>query len=424
MQSYNIFDSFLQQFKIAIHERGRSIARENLNIFFYNCRKFYSIIEHNVKQGIFALKILVRMIAVLPINKDNIIIGSEAGRQFASIVLNTLSKNLETVWPTITNEEWPSFREGLVTLCCVKLLHSQKSENPEENAVHILSMIPNDGQKQEIATHLLNLLSNLQCTLAENQEVALYALAGEQHLTVEHLELANSLETYISYLDQLMMVYQGNTNELEEKIQTQLNKLLKQKRFAVKFTDIQFVLNYMKKPLNENETATKQIQFILETNDAVRNAIGEYLNGINYHISLDEFPFIREILFRSYNQYILHNINRQQYLSRMLSRRDNQTDESFIVWFQYFLCEPDSDWVNYQILLGQWTECFVHNQDLFSKIIKQMDMLIARWANVAPQNAERSAIFIKHMVEQCLRQSRNQRFYIVTFIRMFFSLFI
>jgi hypothetical protein len=132
------------------------------------------------------------------------------------------------------------------------------------------------------------------------------------------------------------------------------------------------------------------------------------LNEKNYHISLDEFPFICEIIFRSYNQYILHNIDRQQYLSRMLNRRDGQTLEYFTIWFQNFLCEPNSDWIDYQILLNQWTQCFVGNQDIFSKIIKQMDTLIERWKNAASKDSQRSNFFIKHMVGQCFRQGRNQ----------------
>jgi hypothetical protein len=168
----------------------------------------------------------------------------------------------------------------------------------------------------------------------------------------------------------------------------------------------------MKTPSNEmkndtNEAATKRIQFIFETNDTIRNTIGKCLNEKNYHISMEEFSFIREIIFRSYNQYILHNIDRQQYLSRMLSRRDDQTIDHFIIWFQYFLCESNPDWMNYQILLSQWTECIVYNQDLFSNIIKQMDMLIELWTKVAPKDSQRSTCFIKHIVGQCFRQGRN-----------------
>lgn len=421
MQSPEMFDSFLQQFNYAIQERHRSIARENLNQFFINCRKFYSTIEASLRQDIFALKILVRMTAVLPINKDNMIIGSEAGRQFASLILNNLSNKLEAVWPTIKEAEWPSFREGLVTLSCIKLLHLHESEEVKENTTKLLASIPIEEKKQEIVLCLLNLIRNLQCTLPENQEAALYSLVGKQHLTLEHLELANSIETYISYLAQVLIGHQGDVNELERQIHDQLNKLFKENRFVIKSTDIQFLLNYMKSPSNENEVTTKQIKFILETNNALRNAIGIYLNSKNYDITLDELPFIHEIIFRSYNQYILHNINRPEYLSRSLSRRDDRTAEFFTVWFRYFLCEPNEDWVNYKLLLGQWTECFVYNQDLFSSIIQQFDILIGQWINAGSSDAERLSFFIKHMVQQCLRQSKVPDLYIFSLLNLLFT---
>jgi hypothetical protein len=108
------------------------------------------------------------------------------------------------------------------------------SEKAANDTLNILSMIPKEEKKQETAMKLLNLLSDLQCTLPEKQEVALYALVGENHLTLEHLELATSLETYVSYLIQLVIAYQGDVNELEQKIQRQLDKLLKEKRFRSK----------------------------------------------------------------------------------------------------------------------------------------------------------------------------------------------
>jgi hypothetical protein len=234
MKSYEMFDSFLEQFIIAKGERGKGLSREYLNIFFQLCRKYYSTIEHNVKQDVPALKSLIRMIALLPINKENMLIGSEAARQFASIVLKTLSERLPAVWTTIVDTEWPSFCEGLVTLCCFKILHNQESEKETNDSFDLISMIPDEVRRQETAMKLLNLLGDLQCILSRKQEVTLYTLVGQDHLTLEHLELAASLETYISYLTQLVIAHQGEDNQLEEKIQIQLSKLFRENRLRSK----------------------------------------------------------------------------------------------------------------------------------------------------------------------------------------------
>jgi hypothetical protein len=231
MKSYDMFDSFLEQFTTAIVERRRRLSREIFNLFFQLCRKYLSTIEHIVKQDPFALKILIRMVTPLPIDQENMLIGSEAAQLFASIVLRILSENLQTVWTTIVDTEWASFRDGLVTLCCIKILYGQETEKEAYDSVNLIAMIPEETRRQETATKLLDLLSDLRRTLPENQEVALYALVGPEHLTLEHLKLAASLETYISYLTQLMISNQVDDKQLDEKIQIQLDKLLKENHF-------------------------------------------------------------------------------------------------------------------------------------------------------------------------------------------------
>jgi hypothetical protein len=108
-----MFDSFFEQFSTAIEKGQRSMSSENLNLFFFSSRQFYSTIESNIKQDTTALKYLIRMIALVPINKENMIIGSnEAARMFASATLNILLEQLNPVWTTIIDTEWSSFREG------------------------------------------------------------------------------------------------------------------------------------------------------------------------------------------------------------------------------------------------------------------------------------------------------------------------
>lgn len=182
----------------------------------------------------------------------------------------------------------------------------------------------------------------------------------------------------------------------------------------MKLADIRFILKYMKTDTKEvssdiNEAVTKRVQFIFETNGTVGEKIKRCLNENNYHISSDEFSLIRDIIFRFYNPILLYGIDRQEYLSRMLSRRDDRKTDYFIVWFQYFLCEVNADWMDYQTLLHQWTECFIQKQELFSNIIKKIDMLIEHWKKAAPNDNKRSTFFVTHMVTQCFRQGRNTR---------------
>ncbi|CAF4832905.1 unnamed protein product [Rotaria socialis] len=94
-------------------------------------------------------------------------------------------------------------------------------------------------------------------------------LIDRDHLILEHLEVTASLETYISYLTQLATDHQEDDNQFKEKIQTQLNRLLRENRFRIELEDMAFVLNYMKPQTNKgtddiNEATVQRIQCILE----------------------------------------------------------------------------------------------------------------------------------------------------------------
>ncbi|CAF5025267.1 unnamed protein product, partial [Rotaria sp. Silwood1] len=128
-----------------------------------------------------------------------------------------------------------------------------------------------------------------------------------------------------------------------------------------------------------------------------------YLNEKNFHISIDEIPSIYAIIFRYFNPFLLPHIDRQQYILRTISRREDRTTDYFIEWFKHFLCQSNPDWMHYDELLYHWTECFVHNTYLFDDIIKQTDKLIELWTKVEPANDQRSGFFVEHIVKECFR---------------------
>ncbi|CAF4183121.1 unnamed protein product [Rotaria sordida] len=80
-------------------------------------------------------------------------------------------------------------------------------------------MISDEKRQQETTSKLLSLLSELRWTPKRDQETALYKLIGQDQLTLEHLDVAASLETYISYLTQLVIAHPKDDSQLEERIQ-------------------------------------------------------------------------------------------------------------------------------------------------------------------------------------------------------------
>ena len=183
----------------------------------------------------------------------------------------------------------------------------------------------------------------------------------------------------------------------------------------VELTDILFILQYLKTKTNEvhddlGGSVTDRIQFILQTNGTLRAMVSTRLAEKNANIVPDEFPLIRDIIFHYHNAYILHYVNLQQYLSRMLTNQNEQKPDYFISWFQFFLCESNPTWMNYQNMLREWTDCFVYKPNFFSRIIEQIDTLIEIWDKVAPQDRQRSHFFTEDMVSQCLGQGKNDHF--------------
>ncbi|CAF1035564.1 unnamed protein product [Rotaria sordida] len=357
------------------------------------------------RQDLDALELIIRMIGFLSINQENIIIGSVASL-FASIILRNLSDKLDVILPTIYENIWASFCQGLVKLISIKIFN-RENENETNNTIDLLSRMPEGKQREDVALKLLNLFCHLRCKLPRNEVMILYTLVKSNDFSLKYLELAVSVETYIDYLSYFLKIHEDNANDFKDNIKDQLDVLLESNHLPINLSDITCILTYLKQQTDDK--SIQLIQSIFQTNDTLRNKIEPYLYGRNYNISLCEFSLIRDILFRSYHSYLLHNIDRQNYLFRTLFRRNDRATDYFLCWFEYFLCETDDNWIDYQVLTRQWTECFISDQKIFPEIMEKVDSLIDLWIKVAPNKDQRSNFFVTHMVIQCFRQAfQNQ----------------
>lgn len=167
-------------------------------------------------------------------------------------------------------------------------------------------------------------------------------------------------------------------------------------------TSIAYILNYLQE--KSSDESVLFVQSIFRTNDTLRMKIQTYLEGRNAYIPVEEFDHVRDILIRSYDSFLLHNVHRYQYISNMLKRRGQFTCQYLYRWFECFLCETDEVWINYEELTRQWTQCFVHDKNIFPEIIEKIDSLVELWTKAAPNNEQRLTFFLNHMVAQCLQQ--------------------
>jgi hypothetical protein len=172
------------------------------------------------------------MFSSLPLNAENMNIEMEAANYLASSVLEILFEKFDVIINTTDENEWPSFRKGLVTLCCIQL-HCQKLKMRTIDPICLLLLMPQEGiRRQETVIDLLNSLCKLKSTLPNNQTTALIGLVGLDQLTLQYLELVTSLETYISYLTQFIICHQPVDNQLTDEITNHLDKLFRENRFS------------------------------------------------------------------------------------------------------------------------------------------------------------------------------------------------
>ena len=234
MKIFEAYNAFLEQFKFGITNKNRTISRENLKTFFRLSKKHYPSIETIVQNDTMALKILVRMFSCLPISAENMISGTEVTKYFASTVFKNVSNNFDVILNSIKDDEWPSFREGFITLFCIQI-HFRTPLEETINPITLLSMIPEDGpRRQETTISLIRLLSQLQFSLSTEQTIELIVLVGPNELTLEHLEIATSLEIYITYLTQFLMGQKQIDEQLMEKISEHFDKFIREQRFSSK----------------------------------------------------------------------------------------------------------------------------------------------------------------------------------------------
>ncbi|CAF4618689.1 unnamed protein product [Rotaria sp. Silwood2] len=345
------------------------------------------------------------MFGLLSINQENLIID-RISAIFASTILDILSNKLDEVLTIIDENDWIYFSQGLVALICVKLI-DHRNENETCNTTDLIARMPEGEQRDNAAFVLLDLFYQLQRRLPKNKVMELYRLVKPDQFALDYLELAVSLETYIDYLIYLLKIRQDTSDDMKDDIKNQLDKLLAKNHFSITLFDIGFILNYVKEKTDDK--SMQLIQSIFQTNNTLQSKIKLELSRRNYNISSNEFSLIHDIIIHLYNSYLLYNINRLQYLTRILNSRYDRTSSYFLAWFKYFLCGTDEDWLIYKELTRQWTECFANDQKILYEILENIDSLIDLWTKASLNNNQESNFFVTYMVAQCFRQAKEQK---------------
>ena len=191
---YNIFDILVEQFQDKIIQRPQFLTSLELVDFFQGCSLHMNYALALSVDNFIANKILLRMIGVLPIEKKNFDLRKRELKNFIAPVLDFVRDNYMAILETVSVEHWLLFRNGLVICLLFDLLTEQK------DTIKLVHAIPDVDQKQNLATALLKKLEEFQKPILGLDWSSIFPLVDPNDLSLNSLELTQSMETYITSL--------------------------------------------------------------------------------------------------------------------------------------------------------------------------------------------------------------------------------
>ena len=180
---------------------------------------------------------------------------------------------------------------------------------------------------------------------------------------------------------------------------------------------ILFLLNFLQvKPSKNNPIDCQTLQIlhsVIECNDKLPIKIHYVLNTIS--VSTENCNDIQNILRFNSISPLVFNIQKSDFLMNLLDRRSSSSSVFYEKWFLCFLIPneqelhtitTDRECVEYQQLLRSWTNCFMHDRDMFLAMMMKIDIFIAAFpADVI--NSQYLLHFIHHMVNLCFQEGNT-----------------
>lgn len=233
-KKFPIYDSFLNQFQSFQCESIENLSREMLKMFFQLCDKYYQMIKSIVENELEALKILIRMLSVVPISEENMAISIIDVQIFVSALFQIVLIHFEELLTSVRDNEWSSFCQGLIHLFAIQLYYQNANKQIINPIVLLSKMSDSDSRKEEMTVGLVDLLVSLCVSLPVDQSKDLIESIDENYLTLQHLELASSWDIYINFLTRFVICHMEIDDELKENIDTHLDDILNRNRFPSK----------------------------------------------------------------------------------------------------------------------------------------------------------------------------------------------
>ena len=162
------------------------------------------------------IKIFLRMLSILPINKENFLIDNTSLNSLASELYDYIKMHLDELLKTTGNNEWLEFVQGLIIFMSAQMLGTQIIFN----TFSLLDqMINYQDKRQLIGNLLLKRIVELQMPIKNDNWANLFPLITDKRLLHNCLDLVTTLDDYL-----IVLQYIIRTNSINEQMQMELTK--------------------------------------------------------------------------------------------------------------------------------------------------------------------------------------------------------
>jgi hypothetical protein len=211
------FDCFIHQFRNEFNSNDtRKLTQHQLNMFFYVSYTYLPQINSYLKADKNAVKIILRIFGILPIDKENFKIDNKSLGSLASELYDYIKIHLDDLLTTTDQNDWLEFIQGLSLFMTAQMLGNQTIFN----TFILLEQMINHREKQElIANLLLKRIVELQMPIKNDSWINLLPLVTDKYLLYNCLDLVASLDDYL-----VLLQYIIKHNSVNEQMQVELTK--------------------------------------------------------------------------------------------------------------------------------------------------------------------------------------------------------
>lgn len=352
IQTYDLFNVLTDQFQIYLSRTNYSFSKHNFNDIFEICDQYLpDLVKFNSNNKFMNLQIILRMIGFLPIEKENFDRNNGYSKAFTKWMMVHVRNDFSMVYQS----ECLLIKSGLITCLRIELLQ-QRFDYCNVNELDFLQQISDKSQRQDIANDLLDQLEKLNLPIVGNSNwIDLFIIVDPTKIKIEHLNLINSLKTFIICIIKLSKVLTDHNNfvkkmadyfedrisqgyipgKMRKKI---INLIINKCIYLVDVENILSLLTFLEeKPVNNTvmaEDFLSTVRLVIKDSLALKEKIKDYFD--NLVVTDKNMKQISQVFCYIHKYEFLTQINKQEILCKSLKHcKPNE----YINWFQYFLTE-------------------------------------------------------------------------------------